>query len=221
MELDRWTWPSRPSVTFRDFQDALLRAAELTPLSYEIYATLALYSTKLDMLWQLYLGLIRYGNWRTKAIFIWVFISTVYLALFPRFVTPNSTKLQLDSRALNLIDVYSGFDTLYTASIQWPNGTTQSTDNLSDGQWESNAAIVNVSSLVCSWDYGNGGYPSNEVNVTCCNSRWHYDNTTTYGSSDSYRFSSSGGYNITYLYYWTDIVLNESWWNHYVSDPGT
>ena len=27
-----------------------------------------------------------YGNWRTKAIFLWLLISTIYLAPFPRFV---------------------------------------------------------------------------------------------------------------------------------------
>ena len=80
-------------LAYRVFNDALLRAAEMTSLSYELYASLALYSTKPDILWQLMKGLYRYGNWRTKAIFVWLFISTVYLAVFPRFVAIPETKI--------------------------------------------------------------------------------------------------------------------------------
>lgn len=73
-------------VAYRVFNDALLRAAEMTPLSYELYASLSLYSTKPDILWQLFKGVGRRGNWRTKFIFFWLFISTVYLVVFPRYV---------------------------------------------------------------------------------------------------------------------------------------
>jgi len=49
-------------LAYRVFQDALLRATETTPLSYDVHATLALYSTKIDILWTLCKGLARYGN---------------------------------------------------------------------------------------------------------------------------------------------------------------
>jgi hypothetical protein len=75
-------------LTYRVFNDGLLRAAEMTPLSFELYAALSLYSTRLDILWYLVKAMARKGNWRTKAIFIWLIISTIYLVTFPRFVFP-------------------------------------------------------------------------------------------------------------------------------------
>jgi hypothetical protein len=74
-------------IAYRVFNDALLRAAEMMPLSYELYASLSLYSTKPDILWQLVKGLVKHGNWRTKAIFSYLLISTCYLMMFPRLVS--------------------------------------------------------------------------------------------------------------------------------------
>lgn len=73
-------------LAYRVFSDALLRAAELTPVSFELYAALSLYSTKPEIPWQIIKGLPKFGNWRVKMIFIWLFLSTVYLVSFPRFV---------------------------------------------------------------------------------------------------------------------------------------
>ncbi len=75
-------------VAFRAFNDALLRAAEMTPMSYELYAALSLYSNKLAILWQLLKGLGKRGNWRMKAILVWLFISVIYLVLVPRYNSP-------------------------------------------------------------------------------------------------------------------------------------
>lgn len=74
-------------LAYRVFSDALLRTAELTPISFELYASLGLYSTKPELLWQLVKGLPKYGNWRVKLILIWLFVSTIYLVSFPRFAT--------------------------------------------------------------------------------------------------------------------------------------
>jgi hypothetical protein len=80
-------------LAYRVFHDALLRAAEMTPLSFELYAALSLYATRLDVIWQLMKAMARKGNWRTKAIFIWLFISTIYLLTFPRFVIFSLRKI--------------------------------------------------------------------------------------------------------------------------------
>jgi hypothetical protein len=89
-------------IAYRVFNDALLRAAEMMPLSYELYASLSLYSTKPDILWQLLKGLARHGNWRTKAIFSYLLISTCYLVMFPRFVFILQKKITLTHGTLVL-----------------------------------------------------------------------------------------------------------------------
>lgn len=73
-------------LSYRVFSDALLRMTELTPLSYELYASIAFYSNRFQLLWYLVKGLGKFGGWRVKAIFTWLLISTVYLLVFPRFV---------------------------------------------------------------------------------------------------------------------------------------
>jgi hypothetical protein len=71
-------------LAMRVFRDALLRVVEQTPLSYEMYATLALYPTKIEMLWQLCIGMFRYGKWRAKFIYSYgsSFLRFIYRA-FP------------------------------------------------------------------------------------------------------------------------------------------
>lgn len=73
-------------IAYRVFSDALLRVTEMTPISYELYATISFFSTKPTMIWQLLKGLGTQGNWRTKFILSWLVISIIYLLSFPRFV---------------------------------------------------------------------------------------------------------------------------------------
>lgn len=92
-------------LAYRVFCDGLLRATEITPISYgiflvyilfdhghslikktELYASVAVSSNKLTMLWQLAKGLGKYGNWRVKSIFAWLVLSTIYLIAFPGLV---------------------------------------------------------------------------------------------------------------------------------------
>lgn len=73
-------------LAYRVFSDALLRAAELTPLSCELYASIALRGNRFEVLWDLLKGLGRFGGWRVKAIFTWLLTSTMYLLVFPRLV---------------------------------------------------------------------------------------------------------------------------------------
>jgi hypothetical protein len=55
-------------VCYRVFTDALMRAVELTALPYQLFASLALYPTQLDTIWQLLKGLSINGGWRVRAI---------------------------------------------------------------------------------------------------------------------------------------------------------
>jgi hypothetical protein len=88
-----WNWAVGRGVqgllsllAYRVFSDALLRMTELTPLSYELYASIALYSNRFEVMWYLLKGLGRFGGWRVKAIFSWLLISILYLLVFPRLV---------------------------------------------------------------------------------------------------------------------------------------
>ena len=79
-------------LAYRVFNDALLRAAELTPLPFDLYVRLSLYTTQIHVLWYVLKALLRKGNWRTKAIFIWLCISIIYVVSFPRYVSVSQGK---------------------------------------------------------------------------------------------------------------------------------
>jgi hypothetical protein len=111
-------------IAYRVFNDALLRAAEMMPLSYELYPSLSLYSTKPDILWQLLKGLARHGNWRTKAIFSYLLISTCYLMMFPRLVPFLQDKKSSNLWNTSLMDACSGYEASTITNFKWPNGTT-------------------------------------------------------------------------------------------------
>jgi hypothetical protein len=111
-------------IAYRVFNDALLRAAEMTPLSYELYASVSLYSTKPDVLWQLLKGIAKHGNWRTKAIFSYLLISTCYLMMFPRSVFFLQEKKASNLWSTSLMDACSGYEASTIANFKWPNGTT-------------------------------------------------------------------------------------------------
>ncbi len=78
--------------SYRVFTDALMRAAELDPLPYELFASLAFYSASTDVLWQLVKSLRLRGGWRVKAIFTYLLLSTAYLVTFPRSVPVHSSR---------------------------------------------------------------------------------------------------------------------------------
>lgn len=70
-------------LAYRVFCDALVRVTELTAIPYDLYITLALPSTKIELVWKLCPALFKYGGWRVKAIFVWMIISTIYLITVP------------------------------------------------------------------------------------------------------------------------------------------
>jgi len=83
-------------ITYSVFSDALLRAAETTPLSYGLFASISFYSMKPTMMWHLGQGLAKQGNWRTKFILFWLLISTIYLLAFPRLVPTSKLSICLN-----------------------------------------------------------------------------------------------------------------------------
>ena len=108
MELGRRTW--NPDDTccrcLQVFTDAVMRAAEMSHVSYELFGSLVFYATKLDALWHLFKALYHVRGWRIKMIMVWVLISTVYLAAFP-----------------SLMDVVSGYESSQTSGLTLPNST--------------------------------------------------------------------------------------------------
>lgn len=118
-------------LAYRVFNDALLRAAELTPIPFDLYVRLSLYSTRIDSLWYVLKALFRKGNWRTKAIFVWLCISIIYVVTFPRFVAyPGGSDSLLT--CFSLMDACSGYEASEISFFQWPNNTLEKTADFSD-----------------------------------------------------------------------------------------
>ena len=100
-------------VAYRVFTDALMRTAEVTYVPYELFTSLALFSTKTDALWHLIRGFTALSGWRFKFIIGWLSLSTGYLAIFP-----------------SLMDVISGYEAAYVSVLVLPNKTTLTMDGL-------------------------------------------------------------------------------------------
>lgn len=118
-------------LAYRVFNDALIRAAEMTALSFELYARLALYTARIDVLWYVLKALFQKGNWRTKAIFVWLCISIIYVITFPRYAPSLDSVLHLQfdvvswTRAvvMNLLITHS----LNGQTLLWKVQTTSKT----------------------------------------------------------------------------------------------
>ena len=91
-------------LSYRVFTDALMRTTEMTYVPYDLFTSLALYSTKTDALWQLSKAVHGIPGWRVKAILGWLLFSTAYLAAFP-----------------SLIDAMSGYEVSMTTGVMLPN----------------------------------------------------------------------------------------------------
>ena len=107
-------------LSYRVFTDALMRTTEMAYVPYDLFTSLALYSTKIDALWQLAKGLFTIRGWRVKAIVGWLLFSTAYLAAFPSLIDAMSgyeasmtTMLILPNMTvIDMTDVYSAWDSL-------------------------------------------------------------------------------------------------------------
>lgn len=115
-----WNWVAGRGIQFlltlvayRVFIGALMRTAEVTYVPYELFTSLALFSTKTDALWHLTQGFMALSGWRFKFIVGWLLFSTGYLAIFP-----------------SLMDVISGYEAAYVSVLVLPNKTTLTLDGL-------------------------------------------------------------------------------------------
>jgi hypothetical protein len=68
------------------FSDALLRAIERHPASFEIFQRIALEGPSLHSLWTLLKELWRARSKQTKALFLYVWMSTLYITCIPLFL---------------------------------------------------------------------------------------------------------------------------------------
>lgn len=82
-------------------------------MSYGLFTSLALFSTKTDALWDLTRGLFSVSGWRLKFIIGWLFFSTAYISILP-----------------SLMDVISGYEASYNTVLVLPNKTTLTLDGL-------------------------------------------------------------------------------------------
>ncbi|KAE9367622.1 hypothetical protein N431DRAFT_383412 [Stipitochalara longipes BDJ] len=213
-------------LAYRVFNDALLRAAELTPLPFDLYVRLSLYTTRIDVLWYVLKALFRKGNWRTKAIFVWLFISIIYVVTFP-----------------SLMDACSGYEASELSFFQWPNSTSESTENFQDINWwgaTSNATTVTsiyTTVAVCATYYlhlDNNTAPAVNFTYTLPNmtaveainqgfndmSIGRYCNMLNEGQP-SIQGNMEYVYETMALYYWQDIDLNKTWWDRFRESPTT
>ncbi len=69
--------------TYKVFMKALMRITEQNTITYEIYAALALSTTKLSAIKPLSKALYSKLDWRARFSMFWLLISTIYLATFP------------------------------------------------------------------------------------------------------------------------------------------
>ncbi|KAG9236722.1 hypothetical protein BJ875DRAFT_455776 [Amylocarpus encephaloides] len=216
---------------YRVSTDALLRAAELTPLSFELYASIALYTNKFEVLWELLLGFGRFGNWRVKAILLWLFFSAVYLLAFP-----------------SLLDACSGYDAAQKASFSWPNGKLQNVDDaktmLDKCIYATSYSSHRKETLDCTSDILSTRAICPKYNITeqMVYTNFSYtfpklgvlNRTSTYSNSyisepqrprqpswlclddtNEYSYHSR----MWNLYYWNDTIVNQTWWDHFHQDP--
>jgi hypothetical protein len=74
-------------IGYKVFSDALLRAIERHPASFEIFQRIALEGPSLLSLWTLIKEQWRSKSRRTKALFFYIFLSTLYIISIPMFLS--------------------------------------------------------------------------------------------------------------------------------------
>ncbi|KUJ19250.1 uncharacterized protein LY89DRAFT_780239 [Mollisia scopiformis] len=187
-------------IAYRVFSDALLRSAEITHLSYDLYASLSLYTNKGNMAWHLLKGLGKRGNWRTRSIFIWLLLSIVYLVSFP-----------------SILDVCSGYEPSYTTNIVWENGTISLVTDNESAWFQNNTGVTYANDYVCLEIPD----PANPSNFTFSLAP-HQDEDS--GDNDG---ACGNGVSSLEVYYWDDAFLNTTWWAQFYKnatslyDPST
>lgn len=109
-----WNWIAGRGVqfalawlTYHVFVASLMRTAEITHVSYDLFTSLSLFSARPGCLWDIGKGLFSIRGVRIKFIMAWLLFSTIYLAAFP-----------------SLLDVMSGYEGSIRTEMLLPNKTT-------------------------------------------------------------------------------------------------
>lgn len=92
------------AVAYIVFMDALLRSMEITPVPYQLYASLVFSSNSLIATWHSIRAVSTTKGWRAKAYLIWCALAMIYVLAFPTliesatgYVSPSSAGFNIDN----------------------------------------------------------------------------------------------------------------------------
>ncbi|KAL8966473.1 MAG: hypothetical protein Q9197_005957 [Variospora fuerteventurae] len=92
------------AVAYIVFMDALLRSMEITPVPYQLYASLIFSSNSLIATWHSIRAVSTTKGWRAKAYLIWCALAMIYVLAFPTliesatgYVSPSSAGFNIDN----------------------------------------------------------------------------------------------------------------------------
>lgn len=90
------------AVSYIVFMDALLRAMEITPVSYKLYASLVFSSNSLSATWRSIRAVSTTKGWRAKLYLIWCALAMVYVLAFPILIESATGYVQPSSTGFNV-----------------------------------------------------------------------------------------------------------------------
>ncbi|KAL8804657.1 MAG: hypothetical protein Q9182_002466 [Xanthomendoza sp. 2 TL-2023] len=99
------------AVSYICFMDALLRSMEITPVSYQLYASLVFSSNSILATWQATRSVFSTKGWRAKMYLIWCALAMAYVLVFPTliesvtgYVSPSSAGFNLNNGQIITLD---------------------------------------------------------------------------------------------------------------------
>ncbi|KAL8722230.1 MAG: hypothetical protein Q9181_007535 [Wetmoreana brouardii] len=90
------------AVSYIVFMDALLRFMEITPMSYNLYISLAFSSTSLVATWRATKSIFTTKGWRAKMFLIWCALAMMYVLAFPTLIESATGYVQPSSAGFNI-----------------------------------------------------------------------------------------------------------------------
>ncbi|KAL8693857.1 MAG: hypothetical protein Q9224_003677 [Gallowayella concinna] len=123
------------AISYICFMDALLRSMEITPVSYQLYASLVFSSTSILATWQAIRAVFSTKGWRPKMYLIWCALAMIYVLAFPTliesvtgYVSPSSAGFNLNNGqiiTLDSDDLRSCFNVTNATMFGFENYNTQ------------------------------------------------------------------------------------------------
>jgi len=178
------------------FSDALLRAIERHPTSFQIFQRVALEGPSLLSLWTLLCELCRSKSKRTKALFFYMWISTLYIISIPMF-----------------IGAMTGYD---STSIAWvsldDSNNIVPADNVKNSGYVTGTRDKAFAQPVCI-DYDDYNRVYNELSQRRGECDCRIANGTIVKAADSYRYFSGRNNGYTYNYLSTEEFATICRWD--------